>query len=169
MCRSWTGRLEDDARLVAVTPCLKGAIDLDQFWPPGIVTLKALEVLDLLAAIPDIPILGRGIPVVGVLDEVAVFEDLVADHDTRHPCDQLRLVQDPHRVGLGSTAVFPLVADPQREVGVRVRRVPGVAKESRVEVRIVAVLPEGLAGVETPVTLLPTKLLALLTRRLGLD
>ena len=90
------------------------------------------------------------------------------DHDTRHPVDQLRLVQDLYRDGLGSLTVFPAVADPQREVEVRIREVREVViEQSRVEVRVVAILAEGLAGVEPSSPLFAAELTALVARSGG--
>src|SRR5262249_40642371 len=129
-------------------------------------TVKALEVLNLLATIPGGLVLGLGVPIVSGLGEVAVSTDEVSDHNTYHSCDQLRVVQDPHRVDLVSGVVFPAVADFEGEVGIRVRRVPGVVEEGRVKVRVVAALSEGFAGVETSVTLFRTQLGALRARGL---
>src|SRR5262249_16867540 len=100
-------REEDNARLVVVTPRLEGAFDADKFWFLGVVALEAFKVCGLLAAIPGVPVLGGGIPVVSILGEVAVLEDLVFDHDTGHSVDQLRLVENLYRVDLTSAAIFP--------------------------------------------------------------
>ena len=42
------GRKKEYASLVAVTPVFERAIDFDEFWQPGLVTVEGLEVLDVL-------------------------------------------------------------------------------------------------------------------------
>ncbi len=50
--------------------------------------------LDLLTAIPGGPIFCLSEPVVGILDEVALLENLVAEDDTAYSIDEFRLVQN---------------------------------------------------------------------------
>ena len=87
-----------------------------------------------------------------------------------HPTPSMALVSFRTFIddGLGATAVFPAIADPEREEGVRVGRAPRVVEERRIEVRIVALLAQGPAGVEASLALPATQLVGLLARRAGL-
>lgn len=148
--------------LVAVTPLLEGAIDADELRTPGIVAVEALEVLELLAAIVDIPVLGLSEPVIGVLDELAVLRDAVLDHQAGHAVDELGLVEHIYHDGLVGARELPVAAAPQGAVGIRLGEIPEVAVEvGRVEVRVIPILTEGRAKILAGRALLAAELPAL--------
>src|SRR5206468_9490602 len=99
----------DDARLVAVAARLEGAIDADELRPHRVVALEGLEILGLLAEVPDAAVLGRNVPVIGGLMDYTTLEDQIPEHDAIHTRDPLRLVHDIHRVHLRRAAVFPVL------------------------------------------------------------
>jgi K+-sensing histidine kinase KdpD len=59
----------------------------------GLSPWKRFEVADRLAAEVHRPVLALAVPVVGVLDEQAVFVALVVEHDAGHALDELGLVE----------------------------------------------------------------------------
>src|SRR5262249_48176478 len=75
------------------------------------------------------------------------------DNDAAHAPDQLRFVDDLDDVDLVAGSVLPAVADCQREIGIRFRRVPGIVEEARVDLRVIPALSEDLAGCEARVAL----------------
>src|SRR5262249_36489757 len=145
----------------------EGAAEAGQFWSPWLITIEALQLLGLLAAVPDVLVFGVGKPVVGVFDQVAMFEYLVADHNTVHTGDELRFIYNFYRVHLAAAAVFPTIPDPQRKVRVRVLRVLGVVEVGCAEFRVVATLSELFACVATPFQLRAAELIAIAARAVG--
>src|ERR687898_1691274 len=84
--------LHDDRRLCSVNPFLPGALCAHH--------LAVLVLLGVLPEVPDTAFLVLGEPVVGLLDELAVFPSLVVDHDALHAHYLLGVGCDSHLVAL---------------------------------------------------------------------
>ncbi len=56
------------------------------------VAREGLEILGLLAEVPDAAVLGRNIPVICGLMDQTVLKHLIPEHDTGYARDQFRLV-----------------------------------------------------------------------------
>src|SRR5207249_12092662 len=126
--------------------CLEGAFDADELRSHRGIALEGLEILDLLAKVPDAAVLGGSIPVIRGLMDQTTLKDQLPEHDTVYTRDPFRLVHDIHRVHLRGAAVLPVLSDLQGKIGIRLRRVLGVVEASRSEIGVIAIFPEHPAG-----------------------
>lgn len=101
-------RGHDDARLRAGYAGLPRSARADD--------LSVLELLRRLAQVPDVAVGVLRVPVVGVLHEFAVGRDGVSDHSRSDPHHLARTRQYSDADRLAAAAVYPVGADPVREV-----------------------------------------------------
>src|SRR5215212_81855 len=103
---------EEDAGAGAVAAGLPGALARDH-------VAVAVELLGVLAEVPDVAVVILRVPVVGDLPRLAVSQHHVMDHGGPHAQDPLGPVHDAHPVGEPAVpvdaAIAPLAARNERE------------------------------------------------------
>ena len=128
----------------------------------GLTGLSPLKVSKSLTSSPKyqtLPSLARNVPIVGGLVDESALEDLIPEDDAVDARDFLRLVHDIDDVDLRGAPVLPMLADSQREIGIRPRRTHRVVEACRPEIGIVPGFAEHAAGGDAGVVLVKAELI----------